>query len=132
MTHSRTRRALTRTDLDRESWPDTFVVVFSFDTTGVGETFTGLIDFGAVFEDPPFFTYGVELREGGVLVDGDFPFVTAGVSEWANVSDETETQYYSGANVWLRIAATTEYPLRFRFAFEGTAMRNVEHFRGSA
>lgn len=130
--HSRNRRASGRQEFDRNAWADALVVVTTFDTTGFGEAQSGLIDFGTVFENPPFFSYGVELQEGGTLVDGDFPFVTAGVSEWATMDadDQVGVQYYTGANVWVRIASITEYPLRFRFTFEGTAMRNVEHFRG--
>jgi len=133
MIHSSNRRAASRQELDRETWPDTLVVVATFDTVGFGEAQSGIIDFGTVFEEPPFFSYGVELKEGGTLVSGDYPFVTAGVSEWQiTESDENnETEYYIGADVWVRVASVTEYPLRFRFTFEGTAMRNVEHFRGS-
>ena len=134
MTYPATRSAAVRQDLDRRSWPDTVVVVSTFDTVGSGSARSGVIEFGAVFEDPPFFSYGVELIEGNELVDGDYPFVTAGVIEWTlTVSDDPyATQYYTGADIWVRISSTTQYPLRWRLAFEGVAMKNVEHFKGTA
>jgi hypothetical protein len=94
---------------------------------------TELIDFGLVFEGPPFFSYGVEVQPGEALVADDYPEITAGVREWqlSEVEiDERATPFYRGAYLWISIQSKSAYRLRFRLSFEGTSMRNVEYFRG--
>ena len=124
-----------KTELDRETWADTSVVVAARDTIGAGELITELIDFGTVFEEAPFFSFGVEAQEGEVLEPGDFPFVSVGVSEWqvtkTDEGDPNTPTYYLGAYVWINVVSRKPYRLRFRFSFEGIALRNVEYFRGS-
>jgi hypothetical protein len=127
------RRVAVKQELDRQTWATNSVAYLAYDTIGAGETVTEFLDFGTVFERPPFFSYGVELKPGYELVDNDFPFVTAGVAEWNRTesADSAESLFYLGARVWIRVVSTTRYGLRFRFAFEGTTIRNVQYFRGS-
>lgn len=124
-----------RDRLDRDTWASTSVVVVSYDVEGSGTVTTEDIMFGAVFEETPFFRYGVEVKPGSTaLVEGDYPFVTAGVSNWiVNTDDEEDqfaTKYYLGANVYINVVSYTPYKLRFRLSFEGLAMKNTEFFQG--
>jgi len=123
-----------RTELDRETWAGETLLIISYDTTGVGEIETELLDFGVVFESPPFFSYGVELQPGETLVSGSFPAVYCGVKEFQKTdadNDDRAIDLYIGAFLWISIDTSVSYKLRFRLSFEGTAFRNVEYFRGS-
>lgn len=133
-TYPRIRRAETRIELDRGTWAENTFVVMTYDTVGTGVFNTELIDFGVVFEGRPFFSYGVELQGGEELVDNDYPMVTAGVAEWQTteiVEDQQSLPFYLGAYLFISVDSSSSYRLRFRLAFEGIAMRNVEYFRGS-
>ena len=130
----RVRKAAKRQELDRATWAQPIQVVAAYETEGVGELITDVIDFGTAFEGPPFFSYGVELMEDQVLVEGDFPFVTCGVQEWVlsgEASDDVPARYI-GAVVWIRVSSATRYRLRFRLSFEGVAFRNAEFLRGAS
>lgn len=115
-------------ETDRNSWAGSQLVLATWDTIGSGTILTAGITFGVVFEGQPFFSYGVELQENQTLVDNDYPFTACGVSEWqTTVADDERGQlFYTGAVVWIRVDAGTSYRLRFRFAFEGTVIRNRE------
>lgn len=131
--YPRIRRAQTSKQLDRNAWAGTTLLVFAYDTVGSGVINTELLDFGLVFEGPPFFTYGAEAQPGQALVSGDYPKITAGVREWhfADLElDDRAVPFYLGAYLWISIESTTSYRLRFRLSFEGTAIRNVEYYRG--
>lgn len=133
-TYPQVRRADTKTRLDRDTWAGPHLVVTAYDTVGSGEFNTELIEFGTVFEDAPFFAYGVELAENETLVDGDYPFVSCGVSQWEVTKTEEDVaglNYYLGAYVWVNVVSSKQYRLRFRLSFEGTAMKNVEYFRST-
>lgn len=121
-------RAQRAREFDRSSWAGSHLVFASWDTIGNGTILTEPIAFGTVFEGQPFFGYGVELQEGETLVAGDYPFTSCGISEWqTTVPRQEESQlFYLSAIVWIRVQASKSYRLRFRFAFEGTAMRNRE------
>jgi hypothetical protein len=132
-TYPSIRRAGQQIDLDRGTWAGESLLILSYDTVGAGVIETELLDFGLVFEGPPFFSYGVELQPGHVLVANDFPLVTAGVKEWKITEVEADSQatpFYLGAFLWISIEANTAYHLRFRLSFEGITMRNVEYIRG--
>ena len=128
------RAADRRRELDRQTWAGTNIVFLTYDIVGSGELTTELLEFGTAFESIPFFSYGVEVAEGTELVSGDFPFVSAGVASWqvTETEDTNDVPIYLGAFVWIRVSSSTQYGLRFRFAFEGTALRNIEHFKGTA
>lgn len=134
--YPRIRRAERSRQLDRDTWAGSTLLVMSYDTAGTGVIESELIDFGVVYEGPPFFSYGVELQAGQTLVSGDYPKVTAGVREWELASTDTEntdaraTPFYLGAYLWFSIDADNAYRLRFRLSFEGIAIRNVEYLRG--
>lgn len=131
--YPRVRRANERKELDRGTWAGTQLLIVTYDTFGVGEIETELIDFGVVFDGVPFFAYGVETLPDQILTVGDFPLVTVGVRSWHTTEADEDSQaklFYLGAFLWISIGATTTYRLRFRLSFEGTTMRNVEYFRG--
>ena len=130
--YAKVRRAIKRRELERSTWAQPIQVVVSYDTLGVGELTTDPIMFGTVYEGPPFFSYGVELAEGETLVDGDFPFVTCGVQAWITGEEVSDVRPvpYIGAVVWIRVASSTRYQMRFRLSFEGMAFRNTEYLRG--
>lgn len=139
MTYSRINRADRKKELDRITWSGTSVAQIAYETLGSGQVITEVLPFGTVFEDTPFFSFGVELIEGNILVSEDFPFVTAGVSAWEQVPsleeallDPEKVVHYLGANVWINVASSTQYGLRWRFSFEGTTPRNVRAWRGGA
>lgn len=128
------RRTERARELDRTTWAEPTVLIVTYDTVGAGVIETELIDFGMVFDDVPFVTYGAEAAPGQALISGDYPEITAGVKEWytSEVGEEDRTvPLYLGAFLWISIASGTSYKLRFRFAFEGPAFRNVEYLRGS-
>lgn len=79
--YQQVRKADQKRELDRATWASPTQVILAYDIIGSGELTTELIDFGAVFEQSPFFAYGVEVQPGEELVDGDYPFVTCGISE---------------------------------------------------
>lgn len=130
--YQRVRRADERNRLDRDTWADNRLLILAYDTLGVGEIETELIDFGLVFEEVPFFSYGVELQPNETLIAGEFPAVMCGVREWQLTEverDNRDSLFYIGAFLWISIASNISYRLRFRLSFEGISMRNVEHFR---
>ena len=94
------------------------------ETIQTGEV--GAVDGNLVYEERPFFSYGVELAEGEVLVPDDFPFVTCGVMEWETIEPKgaNKGEYYVGATVWMAVDCKTPYRLRFRFSWDGIAFRN--------
>lgn len=131
-TYPQIRKAERVRQLDRNTWAGPSLLVFAYDTVGAGVVNTELLDFGTVFEGPPLFTYGAEMLPGESLVEGDFPEITAGVSEWSTTEgvDDRAIPFYLGAYLWISIKSSSSYRLRFRLMFEGTAMKNVEYFRG--
>jgi hypothetical protein len=138
MTYEQTKRNERRVELDRQTWAGTTVLQTAYETEGSGQFISDEISFGTVFEGRPFFSHGVELVEGQTLVAGDYPFITAGVSEWVQepdvetaAADPQKIVHYLGAYVWINVASSSSYLLRFRLSFEGTASRNVEMWRGS-
>lgn len=123
--------------LDRGTWAENTVALMVLDIEGSGEQLTDLLSFGVVFDGPPSFSYGVELIEGQSLVPSDFPFVTCGVSTWETMQFEEATDgrgadYYIGAYLWVNVSSSTQYRLRFRFAFEGVAFKNPGRLTGNA
>lgn len=132
--YQRVRQADLQQQFDRATWADTTQVILTYDTIGSGELVTEMIDFKTVFEDTPFFAYGVELQTGETLETGDYPFVSCGVSEWdTNVVEEEETvktPLYLGAAIYINVVSSKQYKLRFRLSFEGIAIKNVEYYRG--
>ncbi len=132
MTYTNLKKAASKARLDQQTWAGTSLLLLSYDTIGVGEIETELIDFGLVFEGAPFFSYGVELQPGETLTEGTFPSVMCGVKEYQLTEVEADTQatsFYIGAFLWIAISSTLSYRLRLRLSFEGVSMRNVEHFR---
>lgn len=131
--YTKVRKAEQARQLDRDTWAGQSLLVFAYDTIGSGVIETELLDFGMVFEGPPFFSYGAEIHPAESLVDGDFPEVTAGVREWhlnEHVGDSRAQRWYLGAYLWINVRSSTAYRMRFRLSFEGKAVRNVEYFRG--
>ena len=132
--YERVRKADRKQEFDRATWANTTQVLLAYDTIGSGELATELIDFKTVFENAPFFSYGVELQPGETLTEGDFPFVTCGISGWnTNLTEEDDPinfPVYLGAYVYINVVSSKQYRLRFRLSFEGIAMKNVEYYRG--
>lgn len=118
-------------EIDRSAWAGDGREVLVWQTQGTGYVVTPEIKFRTVFDGEPFFSYGVELQEGETLAEGDFPFVSAGVAQWgiirSNVTDDERPVFYTSAVIWIAVDATKEYKLQWRFAFQGTVMRNREH-----
>jgi hypothetical protein len=133
MTYRSLRKAERATRLDRDTWAGTSLLILTYDTIGAGTFETDLLDFGLVFEEAPFFAYGAELQPGETLIAGDYPIVNCGVTRW-ETNEDPETRvgnvFYLGAYVWINVSSNSTYRMRFRLSFEGTAMRNVEYFRG--
>jgi len=131
MTYPGVRKAATKSRLDQQTWAGNTLLLLSYDTIGAGEFDTPPLDFGLVFEGAPFFSFGVELQPGEVLLPSAYPAVMCGVREWQVTeveADDQTTPYYIGASLWIFVSSP--YLLRFRLSFEGITMRNVEHFRG--
>ncbi len=131
--YPRIKKARQRTELDRATWSTTQLLIATYDTVGSGVVETELIDFGLVFDGPPFFSYVVEVQPDQQLIPNDFPEITVGVKSWETTDadgDTRSTPFYLGAFLWMSIGANSSYRLRFRLSFEGTTMRNVEYFRG--
>jgi hypothetical protein len=122
-------------ELDRNTWAGETTLVFAYETKGSGTFVTELLDFGIAYEGTPFFSYGVELIPGSTLVDGDYPFVSAGVGEWIkkeDVDDFAEKQLkllHTGAHVWISVSSNKSYRLIFRMTFEGIAFKNPQFLR---
>ena len=122
-------------ELDRGTWASGQTTVFAYETKGAGTAQTELLDFGIAYEGPPFFSYGVELVPGETLVDGDYPFVSAGVGQWVTKQDDedfAEKQLkllHTGAYVFINVRSQKSYRLIFRMAFEGVAFKNSQFLR---
>jgi len=131
------RKAELKREIDRKQWASTVTTVISYETAGVGAFITEPVMFGTPYSGKPFFTFGVELHPANKLVEGDFPFVSAGVGEW--VTEEPSEDYvekglkliHTGAIVWLNVSSQFGYRLIFRLTFEGTAMKNPQYLGGS-
>lgn len=125
MTYPGVRRANKRVELDRTNWADRTPVILSEDVVAPGTFETEIIPFKTVYEGYPDFSYGVELVEGQSLIEGDFPFVNAGVSFWDQTFPETGAlPRVMGAQLFMAVQCTEPYVLRFRFLFQGVAFRN--------
>ena len=107
-----------RQERDRAAWTGSSQVLIELQTNGVGEITTDEIDFGVVFTKRPFFTWHVELVTGA-LVAGDFPSVSAFVTDWSINSKG----YYVGAIVSVRVSSVTQYNLGFMLSFVGESFR---------
>lgn len=132
--YSQVRRQEIDRGLDRETWADLTAVVFTQEVIGSGATTTAPLYYGLTYEGPPTFTYGVELAEGELLVDRDYPFVSAGVA--AHIRKEDDEDYaekqlllpHIGATIWISVKSDTSYRLLFRLWFEGVAYKNPQYF----
>lgn len=133
MVYPGVRRAELRRELDRETWASVERVISTHDFVVSAETEEIEVDFKAIFEDPPFFQIEIELQEGEVLVEGDYPVVSAGVREWRTTIDELpeseKRPHYMGALVWVTAIAQTAYRIRYRLSFTGVTFKNVSTFR---
>lgn len=128
-----TRRIVTKRELDRNQWAGPTTVILEYETKGAGSFLTEELNFGVRFSGPPYMTFGAVLGELELLVEGDYPFVTAGVAEWvlkgAPEPDETLVQTsgpageYVGAKVWVSVFSNTPYKIRHVLKFEGLAMK---------
>jgi hypothetical protein len=118
-----TDRSRKRQEVDRAAWSKEVQVLLEFQTEGSGEVNTGNMGFGQNFEGVPFFTYHVELLSGE-LVEGDFPLVSAFVSDW-DIAEISGVEVYVGAAVGIRVKSTTRYNLGFLLSFQGTAYRGL-------
>ena len=124
------RSPIKRVDLDRRTWASPTAVVFTYRTKGSGSFLTPVLEFGLSFEGPPFFSFGTSLSSGE-LVDGDYPFVTIGVTEWVtkDVGDEDFVikkikPSHTGAILWIAVNSGRSYNMEHSFVFEGTAFKN--------
>ena len=131
------RKAELKREVDRRQWASTVTTVVSYETAGKGAFITEPVMFGTPYAGAPFFTFGVELHPANSLLEGDFPFVSAGVGEW--VTQDPPEDYmekglkliHTGAIVWLNVSSQYGYRLIFRLTFEGTAMKNPQYLGGS-
>jgi hypothetical protein len=114
---------------ERSSWAGPHLVLATWDTSGVGSVVTDVINFGTIFEGQPFFAYGVEPQEDQILTAGDYPFTSCGVASWVRTppTNDRGESFYIGASIWINVQSNNEYRLRFRFGFEGIAIRNREY-----
>lgn len=130
------RRSEQSRDLDRRTWAGSTTIVIAYETVGAGTFTTEMIDLGLAFEGPPFFTYGVELSEGQTLVEGDYPFVSAGIVEWVT-NAETEEDFeekqlsllHTGCFVGINVRSNKSYRLIFRMSFQGIAFKSTQYLR---
>jgi hypothetical protein len=122
------RTANNKQELDRGTWAVPERVENVHDLFLSPEVIELEISFKLAFEGQPFFQLGVELQEGEVLIEGDYPAVSAGVKEWRTTNDGIEepekAPYYIGALVWVQGIAATAYRIRYRTYFEGTSFKN--------
>ncbi len=123
------RRTSIKRQIDRNTWASHTIIVLSYDTIGSGSFLTDPLEFGVRFSGTPYVSQGQEMIEVGSLVEGDYPHVTVGVSEWvlktAGEVFETRgaTPEYIGAKLWISVSAVTSYAIRHSLVFEGTAMK---------
>ena len=122
--------SINRVDLDRRTWASPTAIVFTYGTKGAGALQTEQLDFGIAYEGPPFFSYGTSLARGE-LVEGDYPFVTIGVTEWITkvVDDEDFVikkikPLHVGAILWIAVSSRESYELEHNLIFEGVAFKN--------
>lgn len=125
MTYPGVRRAAKRTELDRVQWAERTPSMVEYDFIAPGTLITAALPFKEIYDGYPDFAYGVELIEGQVLVDGDFPMVNAGVAIWDQTFPETGAlPRVKGAALFLVVLCSSPYQVRFRFQFNGVAFAN--------
>lgn len=112
----------TRTEVDRRSWPELTQIIMEVSIEGSGVITTDPLVFPSRFEGKPFFSYGVELGSGETLLAGDYPFVSVGVESW-----ETVGSAYSGATLFIRTVAASNYRLNVMASFEGKIYKNPQY-----
>jgi hypothetical protein len=126
-------RANRRRELDRRTWADRELHVFTFDRGPTPTAVTATVDFLTVFEGQPLFHWAVELREDSVpLIAGSFPSVNASVALWTTTGPEPEeggVTLYSGATISTITIGNSGYLYTFRFGFEGVVFKNVSTLR---
>lgn len=113
-------------EVERTAWAGPALVMAEWEITAPGTAMAGPFMFATVFEEPPHFSWGVELM-AGTLQGNDYPQATCGIAGW--VIKETRTNgpvLFLGAEIFITVQCQTSYPLRFRFGFEGVALRNPE------
>lgn len=122
------RRTARRTEFDRNTWAEPAQLILFRDVAGVGEVLLEIPEFGMVFDQIPFFSYGVELQAGEILAEDDYPFVSCGVAGWVTNEEPVgdEPVRYLGANLWCRVVANTSYRFRLQLSFEAVAYKNID------
>lgn len=102
-----------------------------FTSTGAGQVvMEDVIDFGAIFIEPPTVAHGYALTDVSVqLVDGSFPKAWGGIHEWVRDKDD----FYIGAYAFLVVetispysyATDPGYELDHFFTFSGIALKKL-------
>lgn len=118
------RAANQRTEIDRKSWAELSQLIVDVAVEGSGTIATDPIEFSSVFTSQPFFSYGVQLSPGEVLVDGDYPLVSAGVSEWNQNGSR-----FIGCTLYVSVLSQTSYKLNLKCSFEGVAFKSNQYLR---
>jgi len=129
MTYRSARTQSIRQELDRGTWASHTTVVLTYDTIGSGSFLTEPLYFGIRFSGAPYVSQGQELIEVGSLVEGDYPHVTVGVSEWLTKSAgegfdaRGAIPEHIGVKLWIAVSAVSQYAIRHSLVFEGLAMK---------
>lgn len=90
---------------------------------GAGESFVS-VDFPVRFTKLPTFTYGFEMKEGEVLIDGLKPTGSAVVSQWKTVERLPLSVYYTGAVIQVVTTGQFYQKMLLIHNFDGIALSN--------
>lgn len=90
---------------------------------GAGESFVS-VEFPVRFCQLPSFSYGFEMKEGEVIINGQKPTGSAVVSEWKTVERLPFSVYYTGAVIQVVTTGQFFQKMLLIHSFSGMALTN--------
>jgi hypothetical protein len=82
------------------------------------------IDFPIAFSEKPLITFGAEVQEGDVIVDGFFPTVSVIVSRWITVENPPFSRIYRGCELAVVVTGAPTQKVIVQWQLTGVAFGN--------
>ena len=90
---------------------------------GAGESFVS-VDFPVRFSQLPSFSFGFEMKDGEVVIDGQKPTGSAVVTQWKIIERLPFSVYYTGAVIQVVTTGPFYQKMLFIHNFSGMALSN--------
>jgi hypothetical protein len=82
------------------------------------------IDFPVAFSEKPLITFGAEVQEGDVIIDGYFPTVSVIVSKWITRENPPFSRLYIGCELAIVTSGAPTQKLIIHWQLSGVAFGN--------